>query len=88
MKTEINEKERKSSPEEREENKYLLSTAEAAKIAEVTRQTTVNWCREYGIGIMVGGRWRIDPRELRKIMDGTMHKELTEKANNGEKNPN
>lgn len=63
------------------ETKGFVSPQQAASTAGVCLETIYNWIKEYGIGIKVGGRWKIDLTELQKILDGTMHKELTEKAN-------
>lgn len=54
----------------------FLTTTEAAQQAGVSPQTIVNWCRDYGIGTKVGGQWRVDPDELEKVLDGSIHKEL------------
>ena len=49
-------------------NNYI-STKEAAEQAEVTEPTMINWCRRYGIGIKVGGRWRVDPVQLKRMLE-------------------
>jgi hypothetical protein len=57
-----------------------LSAIEAAEQAGVTKQTIINWCRDYGIGWKIGGQWCIDPDELAKVLDGSIQKELERKA--------
>lgn len=39
-----------------------------AKQFGVTTSTARNWCKKYGIGLKVGGRWRIDKTKLSKIV--------------------
>ena len=56
-----------------------ITVTEARRIAEVSRVTIITWCREYGIGKKVGGRWRVDPIELGFILDGSMHSSLARK---------
>lgn len=49
-----------------------INTVDAAKIAKVTRATVVLWCKRLpGVGIRVGGRWRVDPDVLEDIVCGT-----------------
>ena len=62
--------------------KKHLDTKTAKKIAQVTEATIINWCRNYGIGIKVGGRWRISPTLLERMLQGTVEKGAEyEKAN-------
>lgn len=49
-----------------------LKPREAADEAEVTTVTIRAWCRRYGIGRRVGGRWRIDPERFRQVLDGAL----------------
>ncbi len=44
--------------------KDYLTTIEAAKLAGVTKVTIITWCCVYGIGIKIGGRWRVVPHKL------------------------
>jgi len=49
---------------------YLTTTA-AAEEADVVPQTIHQWLQRYpGLGRKVGGRWRLDPDQLRRILDG------------------
>lgn len=57
-------------------NSKYLTTREAAAKAHVSLVTIVAWCEQYGIGRKVGGRWRVDPKEFKKVLDGKMHQEL------------
>jgi hypothetical protein len=52
--------------------KDYISTKEAATKAEVTEPTIINWCIRYGIGIKVGGRWRVSPSSLNKMLTGNI----------------
>lgn len=60
------------------EKREYLTGPEAAERAGVSGTTIYTWCYEYGIGIKVGGRWRIDPKELGKVLDGSLWRELKE----------
>lgn len=46
------------------------TTHHAAKIADVTPDTIVNWCRRYGIGWKVGGAWRVSRNGLSDMLAG------------------
>ena len=48
----------------------FLTTREAAEKACVSIQVITGWCERYGIGIKVGGRWRIDPAVLDYMLQG------------------
>ena len=57
---------------------YLIPK-EAAEKAKVTEPTIINWCERYeGLGIKVGGRWRINPKMLDKVLDGSLEMERVE----------
>jgi hypothetical protein len=47
-----------------------ITTAEAARRAEVTDVCIGQWVRRYGIGRKVGGRLRIDPKALDRFLAG------------------
>lgn len=47
-----------------------ISVPAAAEKAEVTSSTIQAWCQRYGIGRKVGGRWRVDPDGLAKVLAG------------------
>jgi hypothetical protein len=51
-----------------------ITPREAAERAQVSEATVINWClgRYRSLGIRVGGRWRINPRVLGRILDGTI----------------
>ncbi len=56
-----------------------LKPREAAKKAGVTEPTIINWCERYqGLGIKVGGRWRISPAMLQRVLNGSLEKEADE----------
>lgn len=50
-----------------------ITTLEAAERAEVTEATIIGWCkgRYRALGIKVGGRWRINPSVLGRVLNGT-----------------
>lgn len=47
-----------------------LTVAEAAERADVSQNTVKNWVMTYGIGIKVGGRFRIQPDKLDDVLRG------------------
>jgi hypothetical protein len=47
-----------------------VPVATAAQTADVQPSTVIAWCRRYGIGRKVGGRWRVDPDALAAILAG------------------
>lgn len=56
----------------------FLTVPEAAQLAGVTPATMSNWCGRYaGLGKMVGGRWRVDPVVLTRIIAGERMPRLT-----------
>jgi DNA-binding transcriptional MerR regulator len=58
--------------------KYL-TTSEAAQVADVSSVTIRTWCSTYGIGRRVGGRYRIDPQKLEKLLSGDVYDETRKK---------
>ena len=56
--------------------KNYISTKEAAVKAEVTEATIINWCVRYSIGVKVGGRWRVSPSLLNKMLAGDTEGDL------------
>jgi hypothetical protein len=55
--------------------KYI-SVEDALKICEerfdnaVTKVTMYNWCAQYGIGMKIFGRWKVDKEKLIERLDG------------------
>ncbi len=47
-----------------------ISVPVAAQRAEVTPSTILAWCRRYGIGRKVGGRYRVDCDALAAFLAG------------------
>jgi hypothetical protein len=45
------------------------SISQARTEAQVSDETLRNWCRRYGIGRKIGGRYRINPSALRAMLD-------------------
>jgi hypothetical protein len=66
-----------------EQMSEYISTKEAAVQAEVTEPTMINWCRRYGIGIKVGGRWRVNPLQLKKMLEEGIQDDETDDGNAG-----
>lgn len=53
------------------ESGIYISGTEAARLARVRPTTIANWATRYpGLGVKVVGRWRIDPSQLRRILEG------------------
>lgn len=50
--------------------KPWVSVPIAAEKAEVTPSTIVAWCRRYGIGRKIGGRYRVDCDALAALLAG------------------
>ena len=62
---------------ERKKNLPYITASEAAKRAGVVLTTITNWANRHPeLGIKVMGRWRIQPAQLQRILDG----ELSSKA--------
>jgi hypothetical protein len=59
----------KESKGEKKERDWL-TVPEACDIAGVSSNTIKNWAVYYGIGIKVGGRYRISPEGLDKVLRG------------------
>ena len=51
-------------------NRTWLTTAEAARRAEVHPCNLPAWCERYGLGRKVAGRWRVDPDKLAALLAG------------------
>jgi hypothetical protein len=44
---------------------------EAAQAASVTARTLVSWCHRYpGLAHKIGGRWRVNPAALNRLLCG------------------
>ncbi len=55
------------------QKKPFMSTTRAMEVARVSRPTMITWCERYKIGVLVGGKWRIDPEKLETLLKGTDH---------------
>ena len=56
---------------EQMKNRPYLSATEAASHAGVVLSTVVNWTARYpDLGVKVAGRWRINPTQLQRILEG------------------
>jgi hypothetical protein len=48
----------------------FIFPSEAAGRSHVCEQTIRNWCVRHRIGAKVGGRWRVDPAALDRLLAG------------------
>jgi excisionase family DNA binding protein len=55
-----------------EAGRRWITPREAARRAEVTTMTVYRWVAQYGIGWRAGGRFRIDPDLLDKVLNGQL----------------
>lgn len=62
--------EKSSRKEGQSSHRDWLTVAEAAERADVSQNTVKNWVMTYGIGIKVGGRFRIQPDKLDDVLRG------------------
>jgi hypothetical protein len=49
----------------------FILPAEAAGRSHVSEQTIRNWCIRHRIGAKIGGRWRVDPVALDRLLAGS-----------------
>ncbi|WP_327209664.1 hypothetical protein [Rhizobium leguminosarum] len=47
----------------------LIELPLAAQRFEVSKDKLRRWCRDYGIGVLQGGRWRVSTPRLRRHLD-------------------
>ncbi|WP_106795302.1 hypothetical protein [Rhizobium sp. H4] len=47
----------------------LIELPLAAQRFEVSKDKLRRWCRDYGIGVLQGGRWRVSIPRLRRHLD-------------------
>src|SRR4051794_5659618 len=57
-------------PKSKKKERDWLTVPEACDIAGVSANTIKTWATVYGIGLKVGGRFRINPTELDKVLRG------------------
>lgn len=58
---------------ERKKNIPYMTASEAAKQAGVVLTTITNWAHRHPeLGVKVMGRWRIQPAQLQRILDGEL----------------
>lgn len=51
----------------------FITAPQAAQLAQTCRFTVVNWCRRWPeLGHRVGGRWRINPQVLDRVLRGEL----------------
>ena len=59
-----------------EEQQKLIGTPEARVLIEeaglgpVTLPTVIGWCRQYGLGVKIGGRWYLYEEKLTQFLKG------------------
>lgn len=57
-------------------NKEYITPAKAVALHEekgygqVGKFTIVDWCKRYGIGLKIGGRWKIDKQKFEQMLAG------------------
>lgn len=56
---------------------FTTSTTEALKFMEeygypVSKPTLIAWCRKYGIGKLIGSRWKINLEKLEYYLENGM----------------
>ncbi len=52
-----------------------ISTTEAAIFADTSRTQIINWCKIWGIGKKVIGRWYVNKQLLHKLITGELQAE-------------
>ncbi len=59
-----------------------ITPAEAMKLHKkagfgpIGKFTIVDWCKRHGIGLKIGGRWKVDRAKFEKLLkEGTYHGE-------------
>lgn len=56
---------------ERQRYRTHITAAEAARRAGVVQTTVGTWAKRHpALGVKVMGRWRIDPTQLQRILEG------------------
>ena len=56
---------------ERQRQRTHITAAEAARRAGVVQTTVSTWAKHHpALGIKVMGRWRINPAQLQRILEG------------------
>lgn len=62
----------------------FITTTEALDLikqygyAPRSRQTIIDWCTRFGIGVLIGGRWEIDKAKLQEILERGTHDKKAE----------
>lgn len=51
----------------------FISTGEAMRLSGASRPTVIQWCKVFGAGVLVAGRWKVDVETLKSIMRGERH---------------
>lgn len=49
-----------------------ITVPEACELTGVSNVTIIKWCRKYGIGHKIGGRFYIDPDKLSLLLKGQL----------------
>ena len=56
--------------------KEYIAPAEAVAMHEekgyghIGKFTVVDWCRRYGLGLKIGGRWKVDKEKFERMLTG------------------
>lgn len=64
-------------------NKIEYITPEAARelhekagYGKIGKFTVIDWCKKYGLGIKIGGRWKVNGRKFERFLkEGTYNDE-------------
>ena len=62
-----------------------ITMPEAEKLLEnrFSKPTMINWCKQYKIGVKVGGKWYVHPQKLALLVSGNLKTNLISKKNRG-----
>ena len=58
----------------------MFTPPEASEALFVKPTTVQKWCRDYRIGIRIGGRWRIPQEAVDLIRNGTPLREVADRV--------
>ena len=58
----------------------LITPQDAVLRAGVDVSTIHRWCKEFGIGIKCGGRWKVDVNKLNLVLSGVLHSPIVRKS--------
>lgn len=53
---------------------------------EIKKYTIRDWCKNFNIGIKIGGRWFVDIEKLKEVLRGEISYEICRETKNKKKN--